>query len=312
MSNGPGIQQQRILTALKEKKEWTLESLRWREFEQHGGRGLDGRGKLPGSWNTSFGRAVEGLEEKGRISIDSRPLENFEECADHFPGKTLDGNARALRLQMLPALLEWTRDPRGLGPKYGAADNEEFHLAQLTKENPPELTRLAGEWYDLEDHLRHQYGNAVRPAADTLLKLICRGRNLFYRRDVSASGSLGGLIGTACGNGGVSDELAERLKTFLEEFIPSGRSAALEFKSIMHQLADSPRHGHTKLREPTLDYLHEKEKVLVEAMEGFVPKVVRPWGKFVLPDESKNKYPPDLIKLFDQSVFQEFRFLKLN
>lgn len=146
MSSGPGIQQQRILTALKENRIWTLESLRWREFERDEGRSLDARGKLPGSWNTSFGRAVDGLKEKGLITVHSRPLENFEECTDHFPGKTLDGHARALRLRMLPALLEWTRAPRGLGPKYGAADNEEFHLAELTKSNSAEFTRLTTEW----------------------------------------------------------------------------------------------------------------------------------------------------------------------
>lgn len=312
MSNGPGIQQQRILTALKEEKVWTLESLRWREFDRDRGRSLDGRGKLPASWNTSFGRAVEGLEANSRITVISRPLESFEECVDHFPGKTLIGEARTLRLKMLPTLLEWTRASRGLGPKYGEADNEEFHLAHLTKSNSSKLKRLSSTWHTLEDLLRWHYGHATQPAADSFLKLICKGRNLFRCPDVSASGSLGGLIGLACENGALPDELANRLRTFLEDFIPSGRSAALKFKSIMHQLADSPRHGHSTLREPTLKYLHEKEADFVESMDGFVPIPQKERRTLIHPWDDKPKYPPNLVKLFDQTVFQEFRFLTRN
>ena len=151
MSRGPGSQQEGILRALEDGGAWTSEALRWFLFFNSNSRDLSPDGKLPNSWNTSFGRAVQRLNEKDRISIHSRPLETFQECAAHYPGKTLRSDARNLRMELLPVLHNWIGERGGLRPKYGIEANERYHLHSLPKDTIQPLTR---EWRALEERLR--------------------------------------------------------------------------------------------------------------------------------------------------------------
>lgn len=307
MSKGPGTQQEGILRALGGERVWTAEALRWFLFEQGGNRELSHQGKLPNTWNTSFARAVDRLGELGRIKITSRPLESFEECVEHYPGKTLKAEARKLRLQFLPVLLEWSQEKNGLGPKYGAADNEEHHLRLLPKD---QVALLEADWPGLEERLRPLYGAAPQAAAANLLKLICKGRYLFQSHDVAANGSLASGVEAACRSGALPDALASDLRSFLERFIPSGTAGALKLKSFIHELADVPRHGQCSLRGETLEYLRQCRNEVVETMDGFREKngkIRKPWG----PAAAEYEYPGPLRKLFDHTVFQDFDFIAL-
>jgi hypothetical protein len=304
MSKGPGKQQEGILRALREKDSWTAEGLRWELFEKSGGT-LTEDGRLPPTWNTSFSRAVGKLGEGGRIEIVSRCLETFAECVEHYPGKTLKAEARRLRQQLLPALLEWTQEKGGAGPKYGAAQNEEHNMRSLL---PDALRQLEGEWSLLEERLRPIYGSAPCDKAFPILSLICKGRSLFWSHDVSASGSLGGWIEATCAGGMLPEDLVVDLQDFQERFIPRGTAAFLKFKSIIHLFADVPRHGQCSLRTDTLQYLHDRRSAVVTPMatqkRGQFPTIYNPHPvEFV--------YESKLVHLFDQSVFQEFDFIHL-
>lgn len=309
MSKGPGKLQQGILRAAEEVAEFgtTVEGLRWSLYELSGRPALQAGGELPTAWNTSFRRAIKGLADREIVTITSRPLASFEECVEHYPGKTLKVDARGLRRQFLPILLEWTHEKGGLGPKYGAADNEEHHLRLLPKD---QVGQLEADWPQLEERLRPLYGAVSQACADDLLKLICKGRSLFLSRDVSAHGSLASWVEAVCRSSVLPDALALDLRVFLERFMPRGTAGALKSKSIIHELADVPRHGQCSLRPDTLEYLHERQKEVVEAMPGFAPKR----GRFPTrhtPNPVEYDYAPGLMKFFDHTVFQNFDFIAL-
>lgn len=285
----------------------TSESLRWIMPEDSGGTAKVKDGKLNPTWNTSFRRALKSLESRGRIGIVSRTLVSFEECVAHYPNKTLQVDARNLRSDFLPVLQEWIDAEDGITPKYGTAANEEHHLKQLPKN---EFDMLVRDWMNLEESIRPLYGSAPRAGSDGLLRLICKGRNLFLASDISAHGSLAGLIGSACNGGSLPTELNARLSAFSDRVVSRETAAALEFKSLIHALADVVRHGSCGLRKRTLEYLHRQKKSEVEALDGFEDKhqgEFKPWN---IP-ELRYIYPPSLTKLFDHSVLQKFDFVTL-
>lgn len=312
MSKGPGRQQERILKALEDGGEWTTESLRWFLFEKDKNRELSCEGKLPSSWNTSFARAVQGLGEKHRISVQSRALESFQECVKHYPGKTLRADARKLRAKLLPVLQEWILEKGGLKPKYGIEANEIHHLRSLTKET---IHQLGREWESLEEQLRPVYGQTSQAAAPSLLGLICKGRSLFNSphgwSDVSATGSLVVWLNKTARSEALPGELLGNLRAFLDRFIPPKISKVLNFKSYIHELTDVPNHGQCKLRKETINYLHDKCRMVVEGMVGFSEIERKHRLSFHFPYEDKYVYPDALLRLFDHTVFQDFEFLAL-
>lgn len=307
MSRGPGKLQDAILGMLRDPKQGkaTIETTRWSLYEGMGKPCLEPGAKLPTAWNTSFQRAADTLAEHGHITITRRPLENFEECVEHYPGKTLFADKRALRCKFLPTLLEWIRDPKGIGPKYGVEENERFHFKLL-----PEIIRKDIEirWFRIEERLRPIYGN-LQESPDNLLRLICKGSNLFRANNVEVRIALTHLIERACQERSLPEDLVDELRHLKNLFLPSHEAGILRLKSLIHEFAEVPRHGQCSLREETLEYLHAHQTEIVENMPGFrqeaSPRCIS-WQK------TNCEYDPKLKKLFDQTVFQKFEFVSLR
>ena len=287
--------------------ETTIETMRWSLYESAGKS--SSAPTLPGAWNTSVSRAAKGLHERGLVEIASRRLESFEECVQHYPGKSMNAQKRALRSRFLPKLWDWTRESRGISPKYGVADNEKFHLEQLPKAAVEELGR---RWCKIEESLRPIYGQ-TRESADLLLYLICKGSDLFRRSGIEVYTSLTRSIESVCQLNLVPSLLGTELQTFKQEFLSNQRAGSLRFKSFIHEIADVPRHGHCTLKPATLMYLHEQDRDFVEKMPGFKRKdsPFRPYLALELKDSEKFEYEPVLVTLFDQTAFQRFKFITL-
>jgi hypothetical protein len=293
----------------------TIEGLRWTTY-QNLGYVIGRERKLPTKWNTSVRRAASGLFRGGHINISVRRLANFEECVAHYPYKSLSDETRKVRETFLPSLLKWFRDPRGFGPKYGVSSNEKFYLESLGEAFHEELKI---RWSKIEDWLRSLYGTA-KNSPDDLLKLICKGRGLFresvflVRRiheggGITVDAALTDLIEAVRRKQKLPDELATELEKLKELVLPRETASVLRFKSLVHELADIPRHGQCSLKQTTLDYLHQEMKTSVEKMPGFKQKEGL---RYDFGGPPQFEYDSKLKKLFDHTVFQNFHFLSLS
>ncbi len=304
MSRGLGALQESVLQALRAAAHPTTEeTLRWSLRENcDANRVCEG---LPNSWNTSFARAIQGLAERGLLSIEARRLETFEECVRHYPGKTLDGEKRSLRQTFLPTLLKWIREDGGIDPRYNAAENEEFRLRQVPEEKLQDITT---RWRRIEGGLRPLYGGAGE-SADDILRLICKGRSLFGPGDVQVRVSLAYLTSQALRGNTLPDWLSSELRALEELFLPKGVARTLRLKSFIRRLADVPTSGKCSLKSETLAYLHGSHPEIVARLSRpkrdsvYVPE----WGpKF---GEHRFTYHSKLKDLIDHTVFQRFRFV---
>jgi hypothetical protein len=314
MSRGPGHLQEAILRSAADaaEKSLTVETLRWVLFENGKPPRRTSPNNLSTGWNTSFRRAVEGLAERRRIIVQRRPLHTFEECVEHYPAKTLQGEARSLRLTFLPVLLEWTREKGGLRPRYDTSANEIHHLRQLRKDRR-NVEELRSQWSSLEERLRSIYGNVAKQHSDSLVRLICKGRDLFGIRDVHTSFSFTQLVEGALVTGLLPTDLMNDLRSFVDKFLPQTKADALKLRSFVHELANVPHSGQCTLRSETLKYLHERRRRDVEAMPGFRERkrgFPKSWNK--RSSEYEYEYAPQLRKLFDHTVFQNFGFIALS
>ena len=240
------------------------------------------------------------------MEITARHLESFEECVRHYPCKAMQAERRALRRRFLPQLWNWS----GISPKYGAAANEKFHLEHLPK---AVVEELGHRWCKIEEALRPIYGQAAAESADEFLYLICKGSNLFRRSGIEVYHSLTGSIETVCQRNLVPDHLGVELQAFKQDFLSNQQAGYLRLKSLVHEIADVPRHGQCRLRPETLAHLHENDREFVEKMPGFKKKESQFHTYFgqELDPSKRFEYPPDLVTLFDQTVFQRFKFITL-
>lgn len=308
MSRGAGSMQNAILRLLQSTGEdMTIETTRWSLYENTGKSATIGM--LPSAWNTSVSRAAKGLHERGLVEITPRHLVSFEECVRHYPGKAMQAEKRALRDRFLPLLWNWTQEARGISPKYGEAANEKFHLEHLPKSVVEELGR---RWCSLEDALRPIYGQASE-SADLLLDLICKGSSLFRRSGIETYPSLTDAIESVCRRNLVPSHLCTELQAFKQDFLSNQQAGSLRLKSFVHEIADVPKHGQCALKAATLNYLHENDREFVEKMPGFKKKESQFHTYFgqELDPSKRFEYPPDLVALFDQTVFQRFKFITL-
>lgn len=308
MSRGLGIIQQAILALLKGRDgALPMESARWLLYEAD--QSPITEGKLPNDWNTAILRAAKSLEERGLIAITSRRLESFRECVEFYPDKTLIAGRRELRKRFLPLLLEWIEAPDGIVPRYDEAQNENFHLQGLSE---PDVQTLQRRWQEIEGTLKSLFGQGSQPS-DHLLRLICKGRYLFREADIEVHASFAATIRAVLEHQLVPESLASDLQKFQEEFLPRKGAGSLRLKSLIRTFADVPRHRQCKLKIATLKYLHGRERAFVEAMPGFRQKQGFE-GNWLNMEPSflqfEHAYSPDLVRIFDQTVFQRFHFLQ--
>ena len=299
MSRGPGRVQQAIMMAIRRgPRAITEEALRWRLYEENCGVG--DVGDLPTSWNTRVRRAVVTLAKTSALKVEERELTTLEECVDHYPGKTHDVAVRKLRQELLPVLLEWSRDRTGPKPRYTEAQNEAFHAEVIPEDQNAVLKE---RWINLESQIRPVF---APQGPNELLLLICKGRFLFQGGGVNVPSSFRALVQQCCDRSLVSTELASQLHSFAREFFPDEASHPLRLKSLIHAFAHVPRRresGPCTLKKETLHRLLKERKKFVESLPDF--RGGEPRGIF----SPEPKHSPFIHKLLDMSVFQRFSFL---
>jgi hypothetical protein len=299
MSRGPGQLQRAILEHISETTQpLTIESMRWSIYEQQEKPQIPVNGELPNKWNTSFFRAVNNLASESRslLQIDRRPIASLEECIAFYPGKTLIAPIRRLRIELLPALLEWTQEKHGASPYYTVAEREKFFAEQLPQDR---ADWLGEEWSRLESLMRPTFSST---GSDELFLLFSKGRSLFRGIDVTSRLSFTEMVQRCCAAGILHRTVADRLRSFADEFISPAIANSLTLKSFVHKFANVPRWGQCSLRTDTLEALHRLRKPFVETMPGFRP-AADSWMR-------EPTYSNALHKLFDQTVFQKFNFVR--
>jgi hypothetical protein len=315
MSQGLGTLQRTIIQSLDaaEGRRLTAETLRWKIFEPSDGKDLEA------SSNNSFATALKSLEKRGHVEVELRPLESLAECVTHYPNKTLFGATRVLRLRFLPTLIKWMEAPDDpLRPKYGTASNERYQLKQLAQQG--RLQEIQAQWCNIEKDLRKSYGIADG-VADELLLVICKGRSLFRVSgipNIEVQQAFSDIYQKACKRGSLSPSLSARLEVFLSHFLPDKEAGTICFKAFLHELADFSNTGQCALRKETLIYLYRHHRNEIRALEGFEEKSLSAFEAHRSSFHPRANDPiqfgvsPQLVRLFDKSVFQKFRFLSLS
>lgn len=306
MSKGHGALQRRIISLVRESASFhTIESLRWKVFEEDGAERSEAVERLSSSANTSFSRSILKLQQNGQLFVEKRPLSSIEECVSYYPGKTLDVRVRRLRQQLLPALLEWTTDRSGAGPRYGVSSNEEYHL----NGNPDKVQSLRQQWKVIEKTVRHAF---LETGDQSWLELICRVRFLIGNSNLKpvngVSWSVAQLVNACLAQSPSNPGLADRLREFSNNVLPKEESESLKFKSLIHTFTEIPNRGDCRLKYETCEELLKRRPDVVEQLSGYQPRPKSNWFNQSPPDV--RRFGPEIHRLFDKKVFEEFQFLK--
>jgi hypothetical protein len=308
MSRGIGKLQRDILDYVnreyKNTKNIAYETMRWSLYDRFNNQPIPSKGTLPNKWDNSLKRAIIKLSSEPRklLFLEKRRLSCLEECIAHYPGKTFQMEIRQLRLNLLPALLEWTQEENGARPHHNVAANEKYQVKQLllNDKNSP----LPNEWRRLESLLRPIYGRLVLNS-DDLFILLVKGNFLFRNLNVDSSASFTETLQKCCDNGLVKGDVASQLRTFSNKFFPPHAAGSLKLKSLMHRFADIRSRGRCSLNQATLEALYRLRKNYVESLPDFQPANTDVWSL----EPMKCNI---LHKLFDHTVFQKFNFVHLS
>jgi hypothetical protein len=299
MSRGIGNLQKLILAYVAEAGgPVTVESMRWQLYEQSN-KPVLAEDFLPAKWNTSFARAVSNLASESRslLRVRKRSLASLEECIAHYPGKTLQASVRQLRRDLLPALREWTQEKDGPWPHYNLSQNEDYFMKRVV---PERAKRLRKEWMHLEALMRPLF---VPTGSEKLFLLIVKGRSLFQEAEVKSHRSFTEMVDRCCKGDTLPAIIASQLRAFASDFLSATATGSLQLKSFVHEFAHVPRLGQCSLREDTVSALHRLRKSVVESLPGFQP-VTHNWFR-------EPKHSVALHKLFDQTIFQKFNFVRI-
>jgi hypothetical protein len=306
MSKGHGALQRRIITQVREAPSFhTIESLRWKFFEEDLSERSQAVERLSTSANTSFLRSALKLEQSGQIIVEKRPLSSLQECVHHYPSKTLDARVRWMRQHLLPALVEWVTDKSGAGPRYGESSNEEYHI----NENPEKVQTIGRQWTDIEKAVRHAF---LETGDQPWLELICRVRFLLGMSNLKpvngASWSVAQLVNACLAQSRSNQSLGDRLREFSNHVLPKEESESLKFKSLIHTFTEIPHRRECRLKYETCEELLKRRPEIVRQLSGFREPPESRWLR-QFPREVKH-YGPEIHKLFDKKVFEDFQFLK--
>jgi len=216
---------------------------------------------------------------------------------EHYPGKTLISSIRQLRLALLPALKQIV-ETSGWRPRYSAAANELYHIGQLSD---GEKSALRNRWRYLRAKLRKTYSDSDNK---DLFALMVKGDSLFEKSTVNERRSFLEISSLTCESGVLSATLATKTHDFAESFLPPATAGALKLKSYIHNFAHLNQNGRYSLKEETVEDLYGVRKDILEALPEF--KLADRTAHFLGRGHHQS---PVLNKLFDQSVFQDFRFV---
>jgi hypothetical protein len=251
-------------------------------------------------------RALKALEKDRRVEIVRRRLESLEECVEHYQGKTFSGAVRRLRRELLPVLLRWTQDGDAY-PKYNPADNEKFYLASLPQEDRQALRVI---WLRLEPQLMALLPEAARAQRNTLFQLVAKGKAIFELQELDCRGALVEHV-LRCYEAQLLPELlAAEVKAFADRMLPAATAGHLRLKGYIHQFANVPQYRGCSLKEKTVEYLDKARPDIVRSLPGYVAPE-KPADRRLYFYSREAQHSPQLHTLIDQTVFQNFHFLRV-
>lgn len=319
MSRGFGTKEHAILDYLKKSsgEPTTLETMRWDLSGCHD-TGLEVE-KLRASHDTALKRALDSLELKGRIDIKKRKLRDLDELQLHYPNKTHSSRVRALRKGLLPEIIKLEKDHKGLGNRYSSQQNEDFIISQLDSSTRQVLRK---EWEQVEQSLRDAFSEQGN---HRLLMLLCKGRivfqeaNTLLKNQLSVSASLSRLAKQCIQSNLINAEASKKISSICEQLHPLDSRKELKLKSLIYSYSDMlDQNNNVRIRKEAVELLDRHFGKKIEELGGFEPKPPRNFPNVRerliggSTGEFRHRTPTDLLnKLFDRSVFREFRFVSL-
>ncbi|HEV3339537.1 MAG TPA: hypothetical protein VG125_04250, partial [Pirellulales bacterium] len=107
------------------------------------------------------------------------------------------------------------------------------------------------------------------------------------------------------------DALAADAMALSDGMLSPADAGHLQLRSYVHTFAHVPQHRGCSLKKETVEYLDKTCPEVVRSLPGYVapPKPVRQMYAYAGPRDPKHS--PRLYGLFDQTVFQEFHFLRV-
>jgi hypothetical protein len=260
MSRGLGKLQRDIIHYIETcRASTTYESLRWALLEQkrhpvtRSSPNADPCG-MPGSWNSSLTRALDGLVRHGseRVIIERRRLASMDEFVEHYPGKTLVAKTRKLRINLLPALAQIART--GEHPiHFSQADNERWFVENQLRDKLADFQRA---WNAIEPELMTHLPRLAGEDQARLFLLIARAKSLFERAPLECRRSIDECLGPLSAHGALPPAILKRISEFSESVLPPDQIGFLRLKSIIGSFVSIPATGSgCHLKDETLDAL---------------------------------------------------------
>jgi len=147
---------------------------------------------------------------------------------------------------------------------------------------------------------------------DRLFLLIGKGKELFHSRELTVAPAFTELASPFLEGSLLPMSTQRELRCMCDSFLTPSDAGFLELKSYVHAFADVPRHGRRcPLRRDTLKYLEEACPQIIKNLPGYepAPPARGPMLRFVV--DPWPRHSDHLDSLFDQTIFQKFRFVQL-
>ncbi len=322
MSRGLGQLQRSICIYLAANPaQATYETLRWELFEQRKKAAIPSPddtparlrdGRLPGTWNSSLKRALDGLAEHGerRVIIDRRHLASMEEFVRHYPGKSLVASTRELRLVLLPALAAIVEAKKHL-PRYTQVENETFYLNYLKEYLGYNLRPFQNTWSEIEPELVKELQSVAGDNRSTLFLLVARAKSLFEGAPLECRRSIAECVQPLVEHGALSPALEKKITAFSASLVPPSQIGFLRLKSYIRSFSDIPSRGSSyRLKPETLASLEDACPEVMKTLPGYQPPPAKKSGMWALDDGPRSTYGPEIHKLIDKTVFETFVFIR--
>ncbi len=295
MSRGPGTIQQAVLAALaRSEADISLNQLCWDIGAPNGT-------ELRAGFYKSFYRAINRLEDSGKVAVFRRGLTDLDEVVRIYPSKATTLVIKRLRERLLPIVKSYLEQT---GHRKFGAEKNELHL--LSKK-PPTRATLA-KWYELELRLLHEGGHVnSEPDRRSLIAVLSKGRSLFVEQSPRVSGSFGRAIeeffSTPLASG--NPELAADLGQFYSSCIDITEHRKVLLKDRLYAIVDFTSNRASSLNETFKEELLKREPEYIRKLPGHADARKKNWYRY-----GETQYSAVLDSLLRRDVLSKFAFLR--
>ena len=322
MSRGPGKIQKSILDTLQEQDGPILRNkLQWKlafqndnvvKTREHCKEILEGYIEDP--YIKSFQRALKGLRENGKISVQERKLRDIDDFIDHFPFKTVYLDILMLRKELLPLVKSFINSPYR-GSQYTKGDNELYVLEQIKKESPSKFRRYATAWKKIENRILDLLVRQNPHEKKRWTSLLIKGRQLFLDTRAQYRMAFHFIIEKIEKYQEPMSETEMKLLVDIKQYTRKVfRPEVMQYsklKSQLHLVAYFSERTKIGLKEDIKMYfLAERPEIVENLPEHHQAKNHEMFGKFPL--SFSPSFSPILDKLIDRYAFSKFEFLELG